>query len=160
MSFRANVHMACLASLRTVACDWRSRRGLMRPSSEYRDTCRVNVVRCAAKIGHTNCANHRPLVGAQSFNFRAQRGSSTARVGERRFLQKPTGCGREAFRPTDSWYSTMKAGEMPHARSRSALNETLHIQRDRGNTSAKSVVAINLIALCAINTWARPLKRL
>ena len=70
MSFRANVHMACLASLRTVACDWRSRRGLMRPSSEYRDTCRVNVVRCAAKIGHANCADRRPLVGARSSNLK------------------------------------------------------------------------------------------
>jgi hypothetical protein len=32
----------------------------MSPSSELRGTGRVHDVRCAAKIGHANCADHRP----------------------------------------------------------------------------------------------------
>jgi hypothetical protein len=31
----------------------------MSPSSELRGTCRVYDVRCAAKIGHANYADHR-----------------------------------------------------------------------------------------------------
>jgi hypothetical protein len=47
-------------SLAHLACARRSRRGLMSPSSELRGTRRVNVVRCAAKIGHVACGDHRP----------------------------------------------------------------------------------------------------
>jgi hypothetical protein len=95
----------------------------MRPSSELRDTCRVNVARCAAKIGHANCADHRPLVGVRSSNLKMLGWSAMTNVGKRGFQHKPTGREREAFRPTDLWYSTMKAGEMPHARGRFPQNE-------------------------------------
>jgi hypothetical protein len=49
----------------------RSRRGLMSPGSELRGTRRVYDVRCAAKIGHANCADHRPLASAASSNLSA-----------------------------------------------------------------------------------------
>jgi hypothetical protein len=45
--------------LARLACARRSRRSLMSPSSELRGTRRFHVVRCAAKIGHANCADHR-----------------------------------------------------------------------------------------------------
>jgi hypothetical protein len=38
------------------------------------------------------------------------------------FFELPTGCEREALRLTDLWYSTMRAGAKPHARSRSIQN--------------------------------------
>jgi hypothetical protein len=38
----------------------------MSPRSEYRDTCRDNVVRCAAKIGHASCGERRPVLGGAS----------------------------------------------------------------------------------------------
>jgi hypothetical protein len=57
------------SSLVLLACARHSRRSLMSPSSELRGTRRVNDVRCAAKIGHANCADHRPLVSEGSSNL-------------------------------------------------------------------------------------------
>ncbi|TAG28664.1 MAG: hypothetical protein EAZ37_00970 [Burkholderiales bacterium] len=45
---------------RAKACARRRRHALMSQSSELRDTRRVIVVRCAAKIGHVACGDHRP----------------------------------------------------------------------------------------------------
>ena len=53
--------LGALLGWRSKACARRSRHALMSPRSESRDTCRVNVVRCAAKIGHAACGDHRPV---------------------------------------------------------------------------------------------------
>jgi hypothetical protein len=60
-----NLCFVCFSVLGSVvlailAFDRRSRQPLMSPSSELRGTRRVYVVRCAAKIGAANCADHRP----------------------------------------------------------------------------------------------------
>jgi hypothetical protein len=76
-------------------------------------------MRCAAKIGSANCVNHRPLIGGRSSNLSAQMLLGVVTLGERRSQELLTGREFEVFRPTDLWYSTMKAGEIPQTRSRS-----------------------------------------
>jgi hypothetical protein len=47
------------------------------------------------------------------------------------FSAQQIGCECEALRLTDLWYSTMRAGAVPHTRSRSPKKETLRTLLNR-----------------------------
>jgi hypothetical protein len=81
----------------------------------------------AAKFDNTLRAQNRAYqlrrpqagVGEGSSNLSMQKCLTTATIGEQRFPEHLTGREHGVFRPTDLWYSTMKAGGIRHARSRS-----------------------------------------